>query len=73
MITSTQQMDTKMTEQTMRMLQAEQNRFNEMNEYIENLEQHIRRFKNAGTGVKVEIMNQIYNDAASFLEYYTEE
>ena len=62
-----------MTEQIMRMVEAEKLRFTEMNEYIENLEQHIKRFKNAGTTVKIEIMNQIYNDAASFLEYYTEE
>ena len=57
----------------MRMALADRMRFEEMNEYIQNLEQHIRRFKNAGTTVKIEIMNQIYNDAGSFLEYYTEE
>ena len=62
-----------MTEETMRMLQAEQNRFNEMNEYIENFEQHIRRFKNSGTTVKIEIMNQMLYDAQSFIDYYTEE
>jgi hypothetical protein len=66
-------MDTKMTEETMRMLQAEQNRFNEMNEYIENFEQHIRRFKNSGTTVKIEIMNQMLYDAQSFIDYYTDE
>ena len=62
-----------MTEETMRMLQAEQNRFAEMNEYIENFEQHIRRFKNSGTTVKIEIMNQMLYDAQSFIDYYTEE
>lgn len=62
-----------MTEEIMRMVEAEKNRFAEMNEYIENFEYHIKRFKNAGTGVKIEIMNQMLYDAQSFIDYYTEE
>lgn len=56
-----------------RMLEAEKNRFDEMNEYIENIEEHIRHFKNSGSSVKIEIMNQILLDAQSFIDYYTEE
>ena len=57
----------------MRMLKAEKLRFDEMNQYIKNIEEHIRHFKNSGSTVKIEIMNQILLDAQSFIEYYTEE